>query len=461
MSVVQLPLKTEKWQEDILEKRFEAYRETYNVLLARMKKELGKLQHDPQYIESKAVILSAYNEGLSEKEKKEIKQSEEYKKAQKKQQEMLREKGFSEFGIRNIATEYYKYYHMHIPSGTVSRSITQPMWAAFEKLLYGNGKNVYFKRRGDFRRIASDGRSGLRILDEDGKTTFSGEGKESLYVSFGVRGCKVLKMRIVVPKKDNYKAAMIRRTWKVVSIIRKKVKSKYHYFVQLTVLGEPEEKYNWQTGEILHPTKSGKLGIYIDTRYVVICDEKEKYHTFDLLSNEQSHEEEIEKIQKYLDISRRISNPENFNPNGTIKKGVVRNGKREKLYWKNSKGYYCAKDKLADLYRKDQETRKIQRNILANLILSYGDNIVINEYPFKYAMQRKAEEELTKKGTPKSKKKAGKTIQQSAPATLVAILETKLASKGCSGLTKVKLEEVDTKKEDYRMYYARLLMQMA
>ena len=114
MSVVTIPIKTEKWQDDMLEKRFRAYRETYNVLLAKMKKELGKLQHNPEYMESYQIIMSAYDKELSEGERKKIKNSEEYKLAKKRQQEMLREKGFSQFGLCRAAKDYYKYYDMHI-----------------------------------------------------------------------------------------------------------------------------------------------------------------------------------------------------------------------------------------------------------------------------------------------------------------------------------------------------------
>lgn len=460
MSVVTLPLKTEKWQEDLLEKRFECYRDVYNVLLGVMKKELGKLQHDPKYIESKAVILSAYNKDLSEKEKKEIKRSEEYKKAQKIQQEMLREKGFSEFGLEKKAKYYYKYYDMHIPSSTVGKSITQPMWAAFEKLLYGNGKKVSFKKKGNFNRIASGAKSGIRIVDDDGKTRFSGNGCDKLYVLFGTRGNKLLKMPIVVPKGDDYKKRMLCHTWKVVSIIRKKVGSRYRYYCQLTVEGAPEERFNQETGEILHPVGKGKLGVYIDTKYVTICTEDEKFHTFDLSFN-QSHEEEIAKLLRYMDLSRRIMNPDNFNADGTIKKGISENGKKKKLRWNNSKGYFRAKDEVANLYRKDAETRKIQRQILANKIISYGNNIVINDYPFQYAAMRKKDDELTSSGKPASKKKAGKAIGTNSPATVVNLIDSKLVSKGYPGVTKVKLKDIDTKTEGYRKYYAKLLMEMA
>ena len=50
-------------------------------------------------------------------------------------------------------------------------------------------------------------------------------------------------------------------------------------------------------------------------------------------------EEKIADINRFLDTSRRISNPENFNADGTIKKGVFVEGRRTKLLWNNSNNF--------------------------------------------------------------------------------------------------------------------------
>ena len=141
------------------------------------------------------------------------------------------------------------------------------------------------------------------------------------------------------------------------------------------------------------------------------------------------------------------------------KKGIIKNGKRRRLYWKYSRKYYLAKDKVADLYRKDSETRKIQRNMLANTILTMGDDIVVNDFPFELAKQRKKKDELTKKGTSKSKKKAGAIIQKTAPSALVTTMEAKLAAKENSKISKVKLENINKKEKNYRENCARLLVE--
>ncbi|MBZ9607545.1 hypothetical protein G9F73_006905 [Clostridium estertheticum] len=56
----------------------------------------------------------------------------------------------------------------------------------------------------------------------------------------------------------------------------------------------------------------------------------------------QNIESEKRRIQRYMDRSKRKTNPNNFDENCTIKKGV-------KLEWKYSNKYVKAKNKLKDV----------------------------------------------------------------------------------------------------------------
>ena len=49
ISVVTIPLKTEKWQEDRIDKRMEMCKDIYNSLLAKKLKQLRKIESDPDY----------------------------------------------------------------------------------------------------------------------------------------------------------------------------------------------------------------------------------------------------------------------------------------------------------------------------------------------------------------------------------------------------------------------------
>lgn len=452
-SVVTLPIRTEKWQEDILFKRFELCRNIYNAMLGYELKQYRKMVQEQKYKESLEIIFSAYKIE-NEKEKKKFKKTEAYKEAVATQRDYLREYGFSEFGFTKTVGNFYKIFSQNISSTMAGLSIAKPMWAAFEKMLFGNGNMVHFKKYDTWNSIVTDGKSGIRIVNEEEKTVLHRNGNEKLYVLMGGQKGKKLKMPIKIDSKDYYALEMLDRDIKTVRITRKKVRGVYKYYVQLCVVGPPTVKYDISTGEIKNPVGEGRVGVYIDTTSVTVYSDQGKTY-FDLSEGFDVQEEKIADLQRYLDNSRRISNPDNYNPDGTTKKGQMKNGKRVRLQWTYSNEYKKTKDELANLHRMISEKRNLQRNLIANKILKLGCEIVVNDYPFQYAAMRKKEDEFSESGKPLSKKKAGKAIGQNAPATLVMLLDQKLKSQGYDGVTKVKLSDIDYSEAGYRDFYAK------
>lgn len=453
ISVVSLSLKTEKWQEDVLDKRFEICRQIYNAMLGYELKQYKKMISDEEFKKSKEVIYSAYKT-TDDKEKKDIKKSDEYKQAVQKQKDLLKEYGFSNFSFGAQAIKSADHFKDIIPTMLAQLSIGKPMWQAFDKLLFGNGEIVHFKKYGSFNSIVTDGKSGIRIVSENNKTTKKMDSKEKYYCLYTSRLGKNLKMPLKIDHKDLYLLEMIERDIHTVRITRKKVKGTYKYYVQLAVTGSPAIKYT-NDGNELHPLGSKKLGIYIDTTSITIVDD-ESTKTIDITINNKI-EGDISELNRYLDASRRATNPENFNDDGTIKKGIVVEGKRTHLNWEYSNSYKKARDMRANLLRIQAEQRKIRANELANEIIARGCDICINDYPFQVAAMRKKfkeGEELDEKGRPKKKKKAGKAISENAPAMIVTILDNKLKNRGLQGVKKIKLSNIDYTKEHYREFYA-------
>ena len=454
MSVIEIPLKTEKWQEDILFKRFELYRKVYNAMLGYEIKKYRKMLADPRYKDSIDVIRDVYRI-KDKKEKAVAKKSDAYKQAAEMQKQLLREYGMSEFGFSNDVTGFYQIYSQNIPSATLAPSISKPMWAAFDKCLFGNGEKVSFKKFDTWGSIASGGKSGLRLLNEAGKTVLHRDGNEKLWCVFGTNKGKMLKMPLKIDRKDLWLIEMLDRDIKIVRIVRKKVRGKYKYCVQLTVTGSPAIKYNKNTGEIKNQIGSGRVGVYIDTTSVCICT-KDGLIYKDLSEEIPDFQDEIADQQRVMDEASRRANPCNYNEDGTIKHGIMENGKRRRLTWVRTKAYRDARNKKANLQRVETEQRSIQRHILANEILSYGDHIVVNDYPFQWAAMRKKfeeGEEPTESGRPKKKRKKGDEIGHNAPATLVMLMDQKLKVAGYQGVEKIKLKDIDYS-AGYRQYYA-------
>lgn len=457
MSVIEIPLKTEKWQEDVLFKRFELYRKVYNAMLGHEIKQYRKMLADDRYKASKAVIDDVYRIADA-KEKAAAKKTEEYKQASEVQRELFREYGMSEFGFSNTATDYYRIYSQNIPAATVAPSISKPMWAAFNKCLFGNGKKVSFKKFDTWSSVASAGKSGLRLVNGDGKNVLHRSGNENLWCVFGTNKGKILKMPLKIDNKDLWLIEMLDRDIKIVRLVRKKVRGKYRYAVQLTVTGAPAIRYDRNTGEIKNQIGTGKVGVYIDTTSVTICT-KDGLFSKDLSDAIPDFQDKIAEQQRIMDEASRRTNPDNYNEDGTIKNGVMVDGKRRRLTWIRTRAYKEARDKKANLQRIESEQRSIKRHILANEILSYGDHIVVNDYPFQWAAMRKQYEEgdeVTESGRPKKKRKKGSEIGHNAPAILVTLMDAKLKAAGYQGVEKVKLKDMDYS-AGYRQYYATKL----
>ena len=239
MSVVSIPLKTEIWQEDVLFKRFELCRKIYNNMLHYELKQYNKMIHDPEYVSSIETIHNVYKMD-DEKAKKEAKKSPEYKAAAEKQKELLRAYGMSEFGFTKTIGDFYKVYSQNISSSMAGISIAKPMWTAFDKMLFGNGETVHYKKYDSWKSIATDGKSGIRLINKDGDTVLHRSGDEKLWCVCGTSKGKVLKMPLKIDKKDTWLLEMLDRDIKIVRITRKRVKDKYKYgkipfFLQSTI----------------------------------------------------------------------------------------------------------------------------------------------------------------------------------------------------------------------------------
>ena len=72
--------------------------------------------------------------------------------------------------------------------------------------------------------------------------------------------------------------------------------------------------------------------------------------------------------KRQMDRSRRATNPQNYNPDGTIKKG--------KKTWKYSDRYKKLKAKHAELCRINAVNKQIAINEDANYLRSLGDTFV-------------------------------------------------------------------------------------
>ena len=124
--IIQFPLKVEKYQKDILDKRFEIGRQIYNSLLnvtQKRYKEMIKTKNYRNFVSQ-----------LSGNKKKD-------KVIWKQINDIRDQYGMSEYSFYNDVKKMQKHFSSNIDSNT-SRKIASNLWRAYEKLFYGNGKKI-------------------------------------------------------------------------------------------------------------------------------------------------------------------------------------------------------------------------------------------------------------------------------------------------------------------------------
>ena len=198
-------------------------------------------------------------------------------------------------------------------------------------------------------------------------------------------------------------------------VVRKFVRTKYKYYLQIVLKG---------IAPIKHPIGSGDVGLDIGTQTIAIASQSD-VKIIELADKVQNIENQKRLIQRKMDRSIHSMNPDNFNKDGTIK-----NQGNKKVIWMKSNHYNEYQNKLKELYRKQADVRKHQHEILANYIIALGETIYVETMNYSGLQRRSKKTEQNEKGKFKKKKRFGKSIANKAPAMLLTMIDRKLKSYG-------------------------------
>ena len=332
-----------------------------------------------------------------------------YKDSIKRLGKLKREYGLSEYAMHSYVKDMQKHFSCHIDS-TNAQKIATKAWKAFAKYMSGEAKKVKFKSKGD-------------ILSFEGKTNKSGIIYSNGAVAIGTYNNKKI-IPIIIKNYDKYAQLAIQSKVKYCRILRKYIRGKERYFVQLVLDGIPPLKKR--------ALGTGVVGIDNGTSSMAVTSDNEVLLE-ELAPGMENIDRKLFILNRKLDRSRRATNPDNYNNDGTIKKG--------KKTWVKSKNYEKLILKRRDLYRKQAVLREQSHNKLANKILSLGNEFRIEKINYKGLQKRvKGTKVSEKTGKFKSKKRFGKSLSNRAPAKFIEILEQKLS------YFDVKLKYINTAK---------------
>jgi hypothetical protein len=379
-------LLSEPFQDDILNHRLEAGRQMYNGLSGVMKKRYNEMVKTKRYRNLK--------ESLNKNDK------EKNKPVWAEINKIHKEYGFNDYSFQSEITPMQHHFKKAVDSASAQKIATRA-WKSFEKLLYGDGKDIHFKKFGEFNSIESkSNNAGIRF-----------------------NGTHVEWMGLVIPvaldSKDWYQQEALLNEISFCRIVRKFIRGKYKYYVQLVLRGVPPIKVNKNTGEVTRVIGKGDVGIDIGTSTVAYCSQSD-VKIKELADRAQGCEYRKKVLQRKMDRSRRAMNLNKYNADGTFNKS----NKRDK--WANSNHYIKYQNQLKEIHRKQTAIRKYQHECESNYILSLGDTFYVENMNFKGLAKRSNKTEKTEKGNYKRKKRFGKSVANRAPAMLLTILDRKL-----------------------------------
>lgn len=404
-----LPLRLEKWQADRLSKRFRIAEQIYNAMLRSWIKKLHVVEQMPEYKSIQSQLKQLYDEN-----KQKTKAARELFSRRKA---ILQEAGFKEFNFLLGTRRYYYHFRENIASHVATHCIAKQVWDAFNKVLFGNGEQVHFKRPGDMHSLRGGSASGK-----------SG-GVEIIFRGTYIEWNR-LRLPLKLDPKNAYEAEMLTKRVKYVRILRTPGKTIDHWYAQLVLEGTPVIRRSKANGEIIHPSGQGAVGIDIGPRTIAYVSESE-VGLRELADQVENIERKSQRLQRKMDRSQRATNPDNYAPDGTIKKGVRHTHNKSHRYRRLQK-------ELALLKHRQALIRKRQHTELANHLLSLGDRFYVEDMPWAGLARRAKETTVSPTtGRYRRKKRFGKSISSKAPGMLILILEQKCKSRGLPGVIRV------------------------
>ena len=404
MLVLTLPLKLEPWQYDRLNKKMENARQIYNSMLAKWKAVYAEMTARKDWKETSNIIKTE-KEKMNAKGAK--KNTPELTKAYQTRNSIMKEYGFTEYSMRADAIRRAAHFAASIPSNMASQSIGIRMWTAFRTVLFAEGENVSFRRWYDFNSLSTDNASGMRFVKQN----------EKFFLIFSNRNAraKELKIPVACPDDDVYAFRILSCPVKQVRLVRRREKSRWHFYVQLTA---DISSCVHQFSEPKHTVGFGKVGIAIWRGELYAVSEGCVKH-FLLNPWKDATEKKIAELDQHIDILRRQNNPNNYNSDGTPKSGAKK--------WNSSVLQRELGRQRREILRIEKQRRiYLQRNIVYEL-LEMGDEFVMLDYLFKNSRNKY---EMTVDKTAQeyiAEKEHRKSVQQDAPAELIGKLSQKLA----------------------------------
>lgn len=326
------------------------------------------------------------------------------------------------------------------------------IWSGMEDCLYKDGKEICFKKHGDLpalrakqacRSILITAQEGCLMFQCD-SFLFTGRVKDRFQEEEVAAICRYLSQPEVEDRKaveEFGKDGTLTDTFRpcYASLVCKEIRGKQRLFVHITVEGKAVPKKK-KDGSRRHTYGTGRVGGDVGTQTIAYTSKNEV--GLENLAERGRHalknEKKAKTLNRAMERSRRGTNPENYKPDGTIKKDRKR--------WKKSKRYKKMEARYKELCRINAENRKYAINETVNKLRSLGDTFITESKNAAKLMKRskktereeKVSEIVQKDGSVKQvkkykkKRRFGRSVQRRCPGYFQAQMERKFTSTGGS-----------------------------
>ena len=405
MHTVQLILRPAEYEKAVINKRFHAVSHIHNVCVKHARKLLMQLDHDKEYQSWR----SEYCKLL--KQKKLSKADRTRRLELSKQMSARRQEiGLSKWALQSYIKVCGKRYSKLISSQQVQAEAAN-VWTGVEKCLFSKGKDIHFKKFMDFDTIGGKSNlNGARLNPDTMTVSWLG-----------------LELKCYLPKKASdrdYVLESLEHKISYCTIKRMMFSNGWRYYLAVTLDGNaPYRERKVKTGVMgIDPGVSTMAGVSDDKAVLK-----------ELAPKSKDYDKQIRKLQQKMDTSKRISNPNKYNQDGTINKS-----NRDR--WVYSNTYRKNRRQLKCVYRKKSAYTKQSHEKLANELLE--DSIIFLVEDMNYAAlgkkskkpaerQDKTTNVKQKDGTIravkkyKKKKRYGKSLNNRSPSLFLSILKRK------------------------------------
>ena len=312
----------------------------------------------------------------------------------------------------------------------------EDIWHGIEKCLYGNGKGIHFSRYDDLPCIrAKQIDRGIPISVSDNRLYFKIKGQPfEIKVQDKFQQDEVdavlsyLEQPEVIDKKaietlvsEAYCIDTFRPCY--ATLVPKLIRGKHRVYLHLTIEGKAKPKFD-SRGNPRYNFGKGIVGADIGTQTVAYTSDTEVglKNLSERGNSIQTSERKERLYYRAMERSRRATNPQNYNSDGTIKKG--------KKSWQYSKHYKKLKAKHTELCRINAINRQLAINEDANHLRSLGDTFITEPKNASKLMRRAKETTVNSKGKFNRKKRFGKSIKNRCPSGFQTTVEKKFKTTG-------------------------------